>query len=64
MTRGEVTLMQLALSLKGFSPGPIDGVFGRRTSLALNMYELYHGLTTSPTRQVYFATLRHLDVHC
>lgn len=64
MTRGEVKLMQIALLADGFNPGPIDGYFGRRTSIAVNAYELYYGIDVSPNRKVYFQTLEHMGIDC
>jgi hypothetical protein len=64
MTRGEVRLMQLSLMADGFNPGPLDGYFGRRTSIAVNAYEIFYGLNVSPTQKIYFATLNHLGISC
>jgi hypothetical protein len=64
MTRGEVQLLQLLLKSDGFSPGPLDGYFGRRTSIAVNAYELYYGLGFSPYLKIYHSTLKHMDVDC
>ncbi len=64
MTRGEIQLLQLALKADGFNPGPLDGYFGRRTSIAVNAYELYYGIDVSPYLKVYFATLKHMDIGC
>lgn len=38
LSRSEVRAVQTALALKGFDPGPIDGVAGQRTLAALNAY--------------------------
>lgn len=64
LTPQEVRLIQLALMADGFDPGPLDGVFGRRTSLAINAYELTYRLRLSPIRRVYYATLIHLGIAC
>ena len=64
MTRGETQLMQLLLKADGFNPGPLDGYFGRRTSNAVNAYELYYGLKVSPYLKIYFSTLNHMDIGC
>ncbi len=64
MTKGEVRLLQLSLLADGFSPGPLDGYFGRRTTIAVNSYEIFYGLDISPSRQIYFATLDHLGISC
>lgn len=43
--RGEaVRQLQTLLSSLGYSPGPIDGVFGRQTELALRRYQRDRGL--------------------
>jgi hypothetical protein len=64
MTTQEVRLLQLKLAAEGFDPGPLDGVFGRRTSLAVNVYELANRLKLSPARQVYYGTLIHMGISC
>lgn len=61
---GEVKLIQFSLWLEGYNPGPIDGVFGSRTSRALNAYERDNGLRRSAPRFVNFATLYLLELEC
>jgi hypothetical protein len=38
LTKADVRTVQSQLKLKGFDPGPIDGVAGKRTLSALNAY--------------------------
>ena len=38
LTQADVRTVQTQLKLKGFNPGPIDGVAGKRTLSALNAY--------------------------
>ena len=64
MSYSETRLMQVALFLEGFSPGPIDGIFGNRTSKAIRRYEIANGLKVSPNKQVYWTTLSHLGIDC
>ena len=40
----EVQLLQLALERAGYSPGPLDGIFGAKTSAALRSFERANGL--------------------
>ena len=40
----DVMKIQQALQLAGFSPGPIDGVFGPRTKTAVQSFQSAHGL--------------------
>jgi peptidoglycan hydrolase-like protein with peptidoglycan-binding domain len=40
-----VRLLQAMLIKKGFDPGGVDGVFGRRTRAALLAFQTAHGLT-------------------
>ena len=45
LSREERRLVQEALLFMGFDPGPIDGQFGQRTSLALSRARIKFGLT-------------------
>lgn len=48
--RGEaVRQLQTLLSSLGYSPGPIDGIFGRQTELALRRYQRDRGLVVDGT---------------
>ena len=38
LTRSDIRAAQSQLKLKGFDPGPLDGIAGRRTLAALNGY--------------------------
>lgn len=40
----EVKELQQALLAKGFSPGPIDGIFGPKTEDAVKRFQERHGL--------------------
>ena len=64
MTYSEVRLMQGALFLKGFNPGPLDGIFGNATSYAIKRYEIANRIKISPNRRVYAKTLMHLNIDC
>lgn len=61
---GEIKLIQLALSLRGYNPGPTDGIFGPRTTRALNAYERDAGVRTSAARFINFSTLYKLGLEC
>jgi uncharacterized protein (TIGR02594 family) len=41
----EISRVQQALAHKGFDPGLIDGIWGRRTELAVRRFQLARGLT-------------------
>jgi peptidoglycan hydrolase-like protein with peptidoglycan-binding domain len=45
----EVRALQERLKASGFYPGPIDGIFGAKTRLALQRYQASHGLPNSRT---------------
>jgi peptidoglycan hydrolase-like protein with peptidoglycan-binding domain len=47
--------IQLALKRRGYDPGPIDGIMGRRTASALRAFQADHGLavTGMVSRTVY-----------
>ena len=64
MSYSEIRLMQVALFLKGFNPGPFDGIFGNATSYAIKRYEIAYGIQISPNRRVYLTTLMHLNIDC
>ena len=36
--------IQLALKRRGYDPGPVDGLMGRRTSNAIRAFQAEHGL--------------------
>ena len=38
LSRSDQRLVQTGLKLKGFNPGPVDGIAGKRTLAALNRY--------------------------
>ena len=40
----DVSKIQTALQLAGFSPGPIDGIYGLRTKTAVQSFQSAHGL--------------------
>ena len=40
----DVAKIQTALQLAGFSPGPIDGVYGSKTRTAVQSFQSAHGL--------------------
>ena len=44
MSRGDTKSAQQALQAKGYNPGPIDGIYGPRTSAALRDYQKAEGL--------------------
>jgi hypothetical protein len=64
MSSKEVRLMQGALFFKGFNPGPLDGIFGNKTSYAIKRYEIANRIQISPNRRVYLTTLMHLNIDC
>ena len=46
-SRAEIRRAQEQLRIIGFRPGPVDGVFGQRTSTALRQYQAEHGLSVT-----------------
>jgi hypothetical protein len=64
-TGREIYAVQLALSVIGYDPGPLDGIFGRRTEYALQQFQLavlVTGRPDIPTTRALTAHLRkHLD---
>ena len=40
----DISKIQTALQLAGFSPGPIDGIYGLRTKTAVQSFQSAHGL--------------------
>jgi len=53
-TRAEIAEIQRLLTEKGYKPGPVDGLFGRRTSTAIARYQRDQGLgrTGMATREL------------
>jgi peptidoglycan hydrolase-like protein with peptidoglycan-binding domain len=53
-TRAEIAEIQRLLTEKGYEPGPVDGLFGRRTSAAIARYQRDQGLgrTGMATREL------------
>ena len=51
----EIKALQRALGKKGYSPGPVDGIWGPRSRNALLRYQAINGLqrTGQPDREVY-----------
>lgn len=47
LERNELREIQERLTILGFKPGPIDGLFGNRTRTAIKTYEQQAGLTSS-----------------
>ena len=50
--------IQAELRRLGYRPGPVDGVFGRRTALAIGDYQREHGLLI--TQKPSYALLKHM----
>jgi peptidoglycan hydrolase-like protein with peptidoglycan-binding domain len=46
----EIQLVQVRLKDAGFDPGPIDGLLGPRTKMAIQRYRTARGLKNSPTQ--------------
>jgi peptidoglycan hydrolase-like protein with peptidoglycan-binding domain len=46
MSPPRIRHVQTRLQEAGFAPGPIDGIFGPRTVVALRRYQARHGLPT------------------
>ena len=44
LTRNLVTSLQRALKREGFDPGPIDGLFGKSTVRAIELYQIQEGI--------------------
>jgi rare lipoprotein A (peptidoglycan hydrolase) len=42
---GDVTVLQRVLGMNGYHPGPVDGVFGRRTKRAVKHFQRHRHLT-------------------
>jgi len=61
---GEIKLIQFSLALRGYNPGPVDGIFGPRTTKALNAYERNLRIRVSAPRFINFSTLYELDLEC
>jgi hypothetical protein len=49
MTPLQVRYAQVSLRLAGFDPGPLDGLFGQQTLLALRQYQASRGLPVTGT---------------
>ena len=64
MSKSDVLLIQMRLSLNGSNPGSLDGIFGSKTQAAINKYEAIYGLQRSPKNSIYHSTLKHLNVDC
>lgn len=47
MTRSKIREIQKALKIKGFDPGPIDGIIKRQTMAAVNRFQVSSGLAKS-----------------
>ena len=60
MTRDAIRRLQQALSARGFDPGAVDGVLGRRTMEAVNAYQRSNGLPVD--RYLNMETVRSLGV--
>jgi hypothetical protein len=45
-TKHVVSKIQSALIAKGYDPGPVDGVYGRKTTAAINKYQTDKGFAT------------------
>jgi len=58
--RGAVAAVQERLIQRGYHPGVVDGVWGRKTSGALRRYQLDHRLPA--TGQLNTPTARSLDI--
>ena len=43
LTRADRRLIQSSLAAEGFDPGPVDGVFGRRTRAAIGQWQAARG---------------------
>ncbi|WP_373537872.1 peptidoglycan-binding protein [Microcoleus sp.] len=41
----KVKTLQVRLEMQGYDPGPIDGIFGARTTTAVKSFQQYKGLT-------------------
>ncbi|MBE9119749.1 peptidoglycan-binding protein [Tychonema sp. LEGE 07199] len=41
----KVKTLQVRLEMQGYDPGPIDGIFGTRTTTAVKSFQQYKGLT-------------------
>lgn len=48
MTREEIVQVQIDLKLKGFDPGPVDGIMGPNTESAIVAFKRSHGLRPRP----------------
>jgi peptidoglycan hydrolase-like protein with peptidoglycan-binding domain len=44
MTRTNVLEIQKSLEAKGYNPGPLDGIYGRLTTAAVNKFQADKGL--------------------
>ena len=64
LSKSDVLLIQKSLSFRGFSPGPLDGIFASKTQKAINAYEARFKLLRSPKNSIYHSTLKHLNVDC
>lgn len=45
----QVRYAQVSLRLAGFDPGPVDGIFGQRTRVAMRQYQTSQGLAVTET---------------
>lgn len=64
LSRGDIARIQASLVAKGFSPGPIDGVLGRKTKNAISQYQFRMRLskTYSTQKSVLLPTIRSLGI--
>lgn len=63
LSYSDIRLIQAALTVYGFPPGPVDGYLGRRTQLAINVFEFTKGLSLS-SDGINFSTVRQLGILC
>lgn len=63
LSYNDVRVIQAALTIYGYPPGPIDGYLGPRTQLAINVYEFAQGLSIS-SNGIRKLTLMKLGILC
>lgn len=60
----DVAVVQGRLQQLGFTPGPIDGVYGGITRLAVNYFQMANDITEDPSGVVGAATYKALGINC
>lgn len=63
-SKGEIALTQAVLKFLGYSPGPIDGIYGSQTRSALHLFEDRHQLPLSGRLVLSWETVKKMSIDC